>query len=436
MSEEIHSETISVGVARADITPPVGIKSAGFAVRGPLTRLHDPLLATALAFDDGQRRAALIACDLLHIDAQTVAEVRAQIERTTAIPGDAVTVACTHTHYGPDPYRNLDDPLVAAYRSNLIYTLSGVVSEAALRLQPARFGISWGESHIGINRREKLPDGRVILGQNPGGVIDRAVGVLRIDSSEGAPLACVVNFPTHPVSQTGSVDHISADYPGKMREVVEGLTGAQCIFLQGAAGNINASIMEPRYEAARTLGVRLGCEVVRLWETIVPRAATGIQVVQGNVDLPRTRYGSRENATALVAELEQEIGELEAQGGSESRLEWAHARLMRAQAALESWTSGVLPEPVKAELQAWRIGALGLVTTPGEIFTQIGMRVKKASPFAHTFFLAHSNDSIGYIPIPEAYPEGGYEVTHASQVAPEAAGILTEGCLRLLNALA
>ncbi|MBN1581717.1 MAG: hypothetical protein JXA89_13515 [Anaerolineae bacterium] len=435
MSEKVRSETISVGVARADITPPVGIKSAGFAARGPLTRLHDPLFATALVFDDGHRQAALISCDLLHIDAQTVGEVRSHIERSTDIAGDAVTVACTHTHYGPDPYRDLDDPLVKAYRSNLIYILSGVVSEAALHLQPARFGVSWGESHIGINRREKLPDGRVILGQNPGGAIDRAVGVLRIDSVGGTPLACVVNFQTHPVSQGGSVDHISADYPGKMREVVEGLTGAQSLFLQGAAGNINAVIMEPCYESARTLGVRLGCEVVRVWETIVPQAASGIEVQRGSVDLPRTRYGSRENAAALVASLEQEIRELESQDGSKGRLHWANTRLKRAQDALASWTGGVLPEPIRAELQAWRIGTLGIVTTPGEIFTQIGVRVKETSPFADTFFLGHSNDSIGYVPIPEAYPDGGYEVTHASQVAPEAAGTLAEGCLQLLNAL-
>jgi hypothetical protein len=302
-------------------------------------------------------------------------------------------------------------------------------------------GIGWGTSYIGINRREKRPDGTVILGQNPDGPIDRAVGVLRIDAApsedapNGCPLACVVNFCCHPVSQTGTVDHISADFPGKMCEVVETLTEVPCLYLQGASGNINASIMEPEYEPARTLGVRLGCEVVRVWETIRPQPVAGLEVRSSTVHLPKIRYGSQENAAALVAALEAEVREHTENPTSLSRLKWAEIRLERAQRVLESWTTGVLEEPLEVELQAWRLGDLALVASPGEIFNQIGVQVKEGSPAAETFFVSCANDSIGYIPIAEAYADGGYEVTHASRVDPPAAGLLTQGCLDLLREL-
>ena len=81
------------------------------------------------------------------------------------------------------------------------------------------------------------------------------------------------------------------------------------------------------------------------------------------------------------------------------------------------------------------MGDLAIVTAPGEIFNQIGVQIKKDSPFKHTWFVSCANGSIGYVPIPEAYAEGGYEVTHASQVAPEAAGILTASCLSLLKTI-
>lgn len=435
MTQHRSSETMHVGVARADITPPVGTRSAGFAGRGPLSRLHDPLYATALVVAEGGQVAALIACDLLGLDADTVGEVRRAIAGRTEIPADAVTVACTHTHYGPDPYRDQADPIVMAYRANLIQILAGVVEEAASNLTSALAGVGWGESGIGINRREKLPDGRVILGQNPDGAIDRAVGVLRIDTLDGAPLACVVHHQTHPVSQTGQVDHISADYPGRAREVVEALTGATFLFLQGACGNINASIMVPAYEAARTLGTRLGCEAVRVWETIAPQPVQGLAVGKRAIRLPTIRYGSPEQAAGLVGALEVELAELGIQGASEGRIIWAERRLERARSALESWEQGEPPEPVESEVQAWRLGELGLVTAPGEIFNQIGSAVKKESPFADTFFLSCTNDSIGYVPVPEAYADGGYEVTHASQVDPEAAGILREECLAALQSV-
>jgi hypothetical protein len=437
MSQETTPQTISVGVARADITPPVGIKSMGFAARGPLTRLHDPLYATALVVADGERRAALLSCDLLGLDDDVVSDVRADVERRAGIaPGD-VTVTCTHTHYGPDAFRTRDDPLVDAYRTNLIHVLGGVVEEAAASVAPALLGVGWGESHIGVNRREKLPDGRVILGQNPTGPIDRAVGVLRIDAPDGTPVACVVNSQTHPVSQASQVDHISADYPGKMREVVEMLTGAKCLFLQGACGNINAVIMEPRYEPARTLGTRLGCEVVRVWETVAPEPVTGLDVAGTTVELPRIRYGSAEKAEEVVRTIESDLERLraDAQHAPAGRIDRYERRLGWARDAADSWRTGELPEPVEAELQGWRIGPFAFATAPGEIFNQIGVQVKEGSPFQDTFFVTYANGYIGYVPVPEAYPDGGYEVMQASQVDPEAAAMVAEGCLGLLRDL-
>ena len=426
---------LQVGVARADVTPPVGTPSIGFAARGPLTALHDPLLATAMVLSDGERTGVLITCDLIGLDAETTAEVRAGVSERTGIPGKGVTIACSHTHYGPDPGRDRSHPMVVAYHANLVYTLVGVVEEAMADLRPAAMGVGWGESYIGINRREKLPDGRVILGRNPDGPTDRAVGVLRIEELDGRPIACVVNFQTHPVAQTGTVAHISADYPGQMRRVVEELTGARCLFLQGACGDINAAIMEPCYESARTLGVRLGCEVVRVWETICPAPARELRFATTTVALPRIRYGSPEEARTLLRNVERELEARRAEGAAPGLISWLEKRLTRARDALASWDEGRELEPVMAELQAWQIGPCALATAPGEIFNQIGTQVKAASPFKDTFFVAYANGYIGYVPTPDAYDDGGYEVLHASQVDPDAAGMIVEGCLGLLGQL-
>jgi hypothetical protein len=77
-----------------------------------------------------------------------------------------------------------------------------------------------------------------------------------------------------------------------------------------------------------------------------------------------------------------------------------------------------------------------LATAPGEIFNEIGRAVKDRSPMPNTFFLAYTNGSIGYVPVPEAYAEGGYEVSHACRVDPPAAGMIIEGCLRMVSEVA
>lgn len=428
-----QTQALQVGLARADITPPVGIRSAGFASRGPLTAHHDPLLATALVVAEGDMWAALVACDLIGMEADTVAEVRSKVQGRTGIAPHAVTVACTHTHYGPRFSDKDAGPVEDVYRQNLVHLLAGVIAEAEGALRPARMGIGWGESNIGINRREKQPDGRVILGKNPDGPIDRSVGVLRIDTPDGDPIACAVNFQAHPVSQQSTTSHISADFPGQMRETVEQLTGAPTIFLQGACGNINAAIMEPRHDAARTLGVQLGCEAARVWETIEVAEVSGLKVCSTALDLPRLMYGSAELAQAQLDVLRQEAERLRGSEAQEGRLRWNQLRIDRVEAALASWQTGEPLEPITAELQAWRLGSLGIAAVPGEIFNQIGVRVKRHSPSEHTFFLSGCNDSIGYVPIPEAYAEGGYEVMHACRVDPEAAELITTGCLTLLD---
>jgi hypothetical protein len=100
---------------------------------------------------------------------------------------------------------------------------------------------------------------------------------------------------------------------------------------------------------------------------------------------------------------------------------------------LESLNTGQPLPTIPAEMHALRLGNVALATAPGEIFTETGMEVKRRSPLPHTCFVGYTNGAIGYVPIPAAYTEGGYEVTHACRVGPEAAGMIEETALRLLQ---
>jgi neutral ceramidase len=423
------------GVARADITPAVGIPMVGFAGRGPSTDARDPLYATCLALQDGDGAALLLQCDLLQLRAETVAEIRRHVTDATGVPASRIMLSCTHTHYGPSVDRD-ELAIVDAYRAHLAHQLAGVASEAMGGMVEASLGVAWGECDIAINRRERVADGSIRLGNNPDGPVDRSLGVARIETSDGEPLACLVNFACHPVSQGGRMQSLSAGFPGSAREVVEELTGAHTLYLQGACGDLNPIIMEHAYEPARTLGVRLGCSVVDLWERIAPSAAEGLATAQTTEDLPRYMYGSQDAAVSLAEELTEQLARLQAAGGNEGGVWWAKLRRDRVSQAADSWASGDALESVSAEMQALRLGGLALVSAPAEIFTENGALVKRESPIGDTFFLGYTNGSIGYVPTRDAYPEGGYEVTHACQVDPDAGDTINEACLRVLREVA
>ena len=447
-----NKRDFQVGVAWADITPPVGIRLSGFAGRGPSIGIHDPLKARALVMTDGTLNVALISCDLSGLQTEIVRGIRKEISNRVRILPENITVSCTHTHYGPDISgfmvrdADRDDPPgdVIAYKASLKYKIAGAVFEAFGNMRPANIGVGWGESHIGINRREKRPDGSTVLGQNPAGVIDRQVGVLRVDDVAGNPVAVLANFATHPVSQSSKMRMISADFPGKACDIVTLLTHAPCMYLQGACGNINSVIgidsrfhpVEPSHEPPRTLGTRLGCEIVRVWETIKTHAVSSLGIVSKTVSLPSLNWGSEERAEELVRSLRRELEEVQAaEVPNEGRAFWAERRLKRAEDALASWRTGEPLPAVSAELQALHLDDFAYATAPAEVFNQIGSEIKERSPFADTFFVGYSNGAIGYVPVPEAYREGGYEVEFASRVNPEAAEIITEGCVELLNRL-
>lgn len=428
---------LTAGLCRVVITPPIGIGMVGFAGRGPSEGVHDDLTATAVALSDGERGLLLVALDLLYLPASLVAQIRARAAERTGLPPDAIHLLSSHTHYGPEVGNDSAPPSedVAAYREDLVRKVAGAAGAAWADRREARAAYATGESRIGVNRRERRPDGQIILGQNPAGPCDRELKLMRLDGTDGSPLATLVGFACHPVCQASRTTGLSADFPGRMRETAEALTGSPCVFIQGAAGNINPVQMEPRYEPARRLGTILGAAVVRAYEEAVPEPAETVGTLRSDVELPAMTVPSVEEGRAAVAALEAEHQRLTDAGASPGSLWWCERRLQRARSMLESRETGEPLPSIPAEVSAFCIGPLAAVTVPGELFTEIGMRIKAASPFPLPLIAGYTNGSIGYIPTVEAYPEGGYEVTHACRVDPDAGCRVEAEGVRLLHAL-
>jgi len=75
-----------------------------------------------------------------------------------------------------------------------------------------------------------------------------------------------------------------------------------------------------------------------------------------------------------------------------------------------------------------------LLSMPAEPFAEIGVAIKTSSPFATTLVSGYSNGMAGYLPVAEAYPEGGYEIW-VTPFAPEAANLVIAASLDLLAQL-
>ena len=468
------------GSARVDITPPLPVDVLGY-LRRPVAprRVIDPLLITGVVLVDGGTTIAIMAADLTNLTPPFAEKVRERITAATGIPGAHVLLNSSHTHAGPWPGAELklggetDDwtDLELRYWESLPDQYASVAVRALATAREAR--ISGGVGHapgIAVNRRERTEDGRTILGWNPDGFLDDSVPTIRIDATDGSPVATLVGFGCHPVVVGPDVAAIGSDYVGPLRHQVEELRGGGvAIFLQGAAGNVLP--LEGFFDHAGPeipFGKRLGLEAAHAVVDADPRAMGVEKVAFGSVtpiSLYRRRPAEEQPVQSIatvrklvalplldapsVDELRAELAEREADiarrtAAGETRVTINPVRYHTSWIRLMlSWAeNGPLPKESMGEIWAARLGDTAVVGTPGEVFGEIGAAVRAASPAPVTIFAGYSNGVLGYIATPEEYPYGGYEPSvaqrgyaHPAPFSPDVAGIIRDTSLELLAQL-
>ena len=131
---------MELGFAKSDITPRAGVELCGF---GPFLNrhsvgVHDRIWARAMAVRVDERRAVVIACDLIGVGLQITERVRRLLAEKAGLAADEIMVCCSHTHSGPAPgvyigWGEADPP----YLEILPHYIADAAQRALERLQPA-----------------------------------------------------------------------------------------------------------------------------------------------------------------------------------------------------------------------------------------------------------------------------------------------------------
>ena len=402
----------SLGVARRAITPPPGVELAGlgYYLNRTWERVRDDLTATALVIGDQQNCVAILALDLMYNDTQFTRTVREHITAQTAIPASAICVNFSHSHNAPTAGLILGaGERDWKYLEFAAREAANAAVEAWRKRQPARLSVSHGElAGMTFNRTRE------------NGPVDTRVSVLRADTVEGKPLAVAVNFHSHCTAHMeADLRAVSRDWPGEVVDQIEAaLPGATALYLQGTCGDVNFrrefNGTERRFEPGRAI-TKVALEALEKARPVEP---IGIAASARAVTLPTRRWTREE----VMRDREEGLHRLKTgdttgwldgvarvcvnlperlpmrYGGS---VEKAVAAISRF--AVE-WTDEILPvletrpETLEAEVQAMRIGDVYLVANPSELFTTLGLEVRRRWADENLFMLSYSNGSIGYLP--------------------------------------
>jgi neutral ceramidase len=438
--------SLKIGVARVDYTPALGLPLMGnfrddYGARG----IHDPLYSRALVFQDSAgTKVALLSLDICMIDRNNASLMRRFIASQTDLRPENIIIAATHTHSGPAAMSlgSLPKSDDAAIERFLTKAANAAVL-ANQQLKPSRltFGTT-EENRVSFNRRLRCKDGKTHMcweGLDPEfvieplGPIDPQMTTLSIDQ-DGKPAAALVNFALHPAILAGDNWLYSADYPGYLAESLARLTGDDFItaFFNGCCGNIvhlnYADRTQGRgFEMAQRVGYMLGVAACEARTRAVPVEGNGIALSREKVRLKRLKISEDQRLWSeevlRKAKEHPACGQVDGLPDEHYALTW-----------LQMYQNQEADDFV--EVNALRIGDLGIVTLPGEIFCEFGLQIKKQSPAKHTLVVELTNDAIGYLPTREAFEQGGYEPTTGSTYYEEGAGDeLTASALRQLNGL-
>ena len=246
---EFPQSRCRVGVARCDITPPVGIyhRMWGAATHDRSTGIHRPLTATVLVLrrldGDSSNQRVAIAVDHCLLWTAEMSRLLQQVSEKAEIPVAQMTVFFSHTHgaglMGMERTELPGGDLIPPYLAELADKISQLIVQATDQLQPATIVYGKGRSDLATNRDHfDEARGHAVCGYEPEGFADDTIIVARITSDGGATLATLVNYACHPTTLAWENTLISPDYIGAMREVIEAATDAPCFFIQGASGDI------------------------------------------------------------------------------------------------------------------------------------------------------------------------------------------------------
>jgi len=441
------NNSIEAGAAEIDITPPIGLRMAGYFDERFATGVHDPLQAKALIFRQGHTEIAMVFCDLVGISLNVTTNARARASQKTGIPIANIMICATHSHTGPlfddvreDYFHNAavakfgkDPHEPIHYPTLLTEKLVAVIGEAHSKLRSAQLEVGIAtQENLTFNRRYWMKNGKVAF--NPGqlntnivraaGPTDTDVGILFAREPEAKhPFAGLTVFAMH--SDTAGGCEYSADYPYYLQQMLRSAYSEDfiCAFGAGTCGDlnhINVNKKEPvkGFDVAERLGTTLGATVknARLTRIAMPSFAVRSTTLQISLQVP-----THEELTDARSKADK-IGDPD-------------TPFMTKVLLVKNLDLAQRGPACPMEVQVVRLDSdTAFVFLPCEIFVELGLAIKQASPFKRTIVISISNDRPSYVPTTKAFTEGSYEVTNA-RVKPGAGEMLVDAAVKLLKEL-
>ena len=446
------------------------------------SHVNDRLHGRILTLCQGDVTFVIIALDAVAIGGieeipdDFLERLRNELKTRYNIKPEHLLLSASHTHTAPPMIREPEDLLallsdaVGNALNNQEAVEFGYGSGCEKRIAVNRAIKMQDGSGWAMRQCHPCPPEDEIIGL---GETDPEIGIFKFSRLDGTTKAVIFNFACHPLF--GLNLKASAKYPGVAAGIIEDTLGcnATALFFQGAAGNINEigykDLNFPYYTEFNGMLLALGvlkelphikCQSVKMASSFrsmtfprrndIPLLVEKIRAERDKL-VEDFRYNSLNLKTFLplymkhlispeypndysyrylqaAADGDEHYKELDAMNKDSLNTYLKNIRNMEKISKLDDDIQTLLrhkkinddscSDHIEGEAVILQIGDAAIISAPLELIAEIGLKLKKESPFSQTLIAAYSNGYMHYGNTPEHYASGAYEARECF-LAPE-----------------
>ncbi|MDD2231704.1 MAG: hypothetical protein PHT39_04775 [Sphaerochaetaceae bacterium] len=390
----------------------------------------DPISARILVLRSAYSQVALLSLDLLELDKTWVIEIQKRLSPVIDVEPSSILVCSTHTHTAPAA---IDLGILKANKAYLRFASSQIAKAARsamkMKAMPVQAFYAETMTSFGVNRRYHDPcTGKISMRPNPEGSIDASLPVIAFKSEDGGYAAIIFNCSVHPTTLGVDVHKVSADYPGRITSCLKDEFGQDLMGfpITGACGDTRPALLTGDKEHFRDgdeadlarIGKQTGQAIIKALQTARKLNENCASAFQDSVRFQMSDVPDRQWLETYLSENSSNLSKALKAEARLSEFARCHDNPVWDVKAGRSWAKDLLKrdsiaDAVTETVSIVNICGIMMFCVPGELFSDVGMKIKGLAKESRAMIAGYCGGSVGYLPSSSAMNQGGYEVLGA-----------------------
>lgn len=416
--------------------------------------IRDRLFARAIVVQGGESCAVLVGLDLGGVRNPLVDAALPRLSSATGCPISNIVISATHTHSQNTSGLGQGAPSAEVVADAIVKA----ATDAKAKMVSARVG--YGRTMVDLNVNRDLFNSKLKWRQEPNvdAPSDKTLSVVEFIGPDYVPIGVYMNYAMHLINFYLS-RVVSADFPGEASRYIEANFNHRtvAIFSQGNSGDQNpllrerglSSYLNGHTETIETIG-EPPTQPANVAQGFNPAAAQAAMkgvpkenleayhLAVERVGMDVTMMGTliAEKALYLMRHEIRTTDSARIWGGEENLTCPGRDRLDRdnpvRENAMPPYKDGA---DVNLTVGLVRIGDINFAWVNGEVYTNIGLKLKAASPASKLMVVTLANGAAnsGYIYSNDAYSHLSFQVIGSRLKPGRAEGKIVDAAVELMH---